>query len=135
MYRIPLLDPDALLLTPRWGELATPLQVVLLLVLCLAPVILIAWLYRYEMLLLPRSAAVSLLALRLVVLALLLGLVCLEPIYARTTIHEMEGRVLIAVDRSDSMKIAEPVVSRKLVIIRPAQCTKRRRDWARCSAR
>ena len=109
MFRIPLLDSDTvLLLTPRWSELGTLLQVGLLLLLCLVPVGLVVWLYRYELQLVKRGTALSLLLLRLVVLFLLLTLVCLQPVYARTTHEELAGRVIVAVDVSDSMDVRDP---------------------------
>ncbi len=108
MIRIPLPSPDThLLLSPRWGEIPLAAQV-LLLVLCLTPVALVVWLYRYEMRLIRRRVALALLALRLVVLALLLFLFCFQPVWAHETRHALPGRVLIAVDRSDSLSVADP---------------------------
>src|SRR4051794_31644567 len=109
MYRIPLFDPDrVLLLTPRWGEMPEFFQALLLLLICAVPLGLVVWLYRYELKLVARRAALSLLALRVVVLVLLLTLVCLEPTYARTEREELHGQVLVAVDVSDSMGVRDP---------------------------
>jgi hypothetical protein len=103
--RLPFFPDDArLLVHPVW----TGLQGGLLLLLCLVPLALIVWLYRYELRLVPRGAAVGLLSLRLVVLTLILFLICLQPIYARDREEGLPGRVLVAVDRSDSMEAADP---------------------------
>jgi hypothetical protein len=109
MFRIPLPSHDAaLLLIPRWGELAGPLQVALLLLIALVPVGLVLWLYRYELRLVARSSAAALLLLRLVVLFLLLFLVLLQPVVGRDVSTPLPGRVLVAVDRSDSIDVADP---------------------------
>ena len=56
MFRIPLPYPDtALLLSPRWGDLSLAAQFGALL-LCLAPPVLVVWLYRYEMHLVDRKS-------------------------------------------------------------------------------
>jgi hypothetical protein len=52
--------------------------------------------------------AFVLFALRFVVLSLVLGLVCLQPIYARDVRRDLPGKVLIAIDRSASMSITDP---------------------------
>ncbi|HBI41789.1 MAG TPA: hypothetical protein DDY78_02905, partial [Planctomycetales bacterium] len=101
-------DGSTLLLTPQWSGLPAALQVALLVAVCLVPFVLIAWLYRYEMQLVPRAAAVFLLSMRVLVLFLLLFLVCLQPVYAHSKTKELPGRVLVAVDRSDSMDVADP---------------------------
>jgi hypothetical protein len=101
-------EGSTLLLTPQWSNLPAALQVTLLLAVCLVPFVLIAWLYRYEMQLVPRTAAFFLLSMRVLVLFLLLFLVCLQPVYAHSKTKELPGRVLVAVDRSDSMDVADP---------------------------
>jgi hypothetical protein len=109
MLRIPLPFHDAaLLLIPRWGELAPPTQVGLLLLLCAVPVALVLFLYRYELRLVARSTAAALVGFRLLVLFLLLFLVLLQPVVGRDVATPLPGRVLIAVDRSDSMDVADP---------------------------
>jgi hypothetical protein len=101
-------DLGDLLLTPQWAGLHPALQTAILLAVCLVPLALILWLYRYELQLVTRLTATCLLGLRLTVLTLLLLLVCLQPIYARTKTDGLPGRILVAVDRSDSMEIADP---------------------------
>jgi hypothetical protein len=101
-------DLGEVLLTPQWIGLSPALQVLLIAVVCLVPLGLILWLYRYEMHLVSRLRASGLLALRLLVLVLILLLVCFQPIYARTSKSELPGRILVAVDCSDSMQIADP---------------------------
>jgi hypothetical protein len=109
MHRITLPGTDAsLLLSPRWGELSAFWQVALLVLLVAVPVALVVLLYRYELRLIKRGAAIGLLALRLVVLLLILFLLGLQPVYARTHTEELPGRVLIAVDRSDSTDVTDP---------------------------
>jgi hypothetical protein len=109
MYRIPLPSRDAsLLLSPRWGELHPAAQAALLLLAFFVPAALVLWLYRYEMRLVRRSAALALLGMRLGVLLALFTLFAVRPIAARSTFEELRGRVLVAVDRSGSMDVADP---------------------------
>src|SRR5262249_16307566 len=65
-------------------------------------------LYRYELRLVPRSAALVLLGLRVAVLALIVFLVGFQPVYARDVKFDLPGRILVAVDRSDSTDVADP---------------------------
>ncbi|HKI37960.1 MAG TPA: hypothetical protein VKA46_39260 [Gemmataceae bacterium] len=109
MHRIPFPGTDAsLLLSPRWGELSTFWQWTLLGLIVAVPLLLVVILYRYELRLIKPAAAVLLLGLRLVVLVLILFLLGLQPIYARTHTEELPGRVLVAVDRSDSTGVTDP---------------------------
>jgi hypothetical protein len=109
MLRIPWPNSDAsLLLTPRWGELAAYLQVSLLAALCLLPVLLILWLYTHELKLVSKVTATGLLMMRLTVLFLILFLVLLQPVAASEHTDKIPGRVLIAVDRSDSIGVTDP---------------------------
>src|SRR5205085_2708583 len=66
------------------------------------------WLCRYEMKLVARSTARVLLTLRVLALTLLVLLVGLQPVYARTAQEELPGRVILAVDVSDSMHVPDP---------------------------
>jgi hypothetical protein len=100
-------DLGDVLLTPQWGGLPPTLQTSLLSVVCLVPLALVLWLYRYEMRLVPRLMAIGLLCLRVTVLALLLILVTLQPIYGRTRTDSLPGYILVAVDRSESMDVAD----------------------------
>src|SRR5207248_5886716 len=93
---------------PRWSELSGAVQGMLLAVLCLAPAFLMILLYRYELKLVQRSTALGLLALRLAVLILLLFVLCLQPVVARMPVESIPGRVLVAIDRSDSMEARDP---------------------------
>jgi hypothetical protein len=109
MFRIPLPFNDSnLLLLPRWGELGTPLQVTLLALLALVPVLLVLWLYRFELHLVRRSTAVWLLTMRLLMVVLLWSVVGLQPIVAHFHTEELPGRVFVAVDRSLSMGVPDP---------------------------
>src|SRR5262245_6671028 len=109
MFTIPLPWPDAaLLLSPPWSALPLVVRWVLLIGVIVIPVFLLVTLYRYELRLVPRLTALSLLGLRLGVFVLVLGLVCLQPIYAHERRLDVPGRVLIAVDRSGSTDIRDP---------------------------
>src|SRR4051812_10999473 len=109
MFRISIPFVDSyFLVTPQWAGLHPALQWGLLALVCLVPLALVLWLYRYELKLVPTSTALGLLSLRLVALLLILGLVCLQPIYAFDRTTGLPGRVLVAVDRSDSMDVADP---------------------------
>src|SRR5437763_12653343 len=99
---LPLVDAD-LVLNPPWSGLHPGMQAGLLALLALVPLVLLVALYRYELRLVPSATALGLLVLRLAVLALLLSLVCLQPVFARDRTYGLPGRVLVAVDRSDSM--------------------------------
>ncbi|MFQ3593286.1 MAG: hypothetical protein SNJ82_08880, partial [Gemmataceae bacterium] len=72
------------------------------------PLLLLILLYRYELRLVSRPTAATLLTLRLLVLVLVLSLVCLQPVYAREVRYEQPGRVLVLVDRSASMDLPDP---------------------------
>jgi hypothetical protein len=105
-WKLPF-DLGDILLTPQGTGLNPVLQAVLLTALCLLPLALVLWLYRYEMQLVARKMAIGLLCLRVAILALLLTLVCLQPIYGRTRTDNVPGYVLVAVDRSASMDVAD----------------------------
>jgi hypothetical protein len=101
-------DLGDLLLTPPWPGLPPAARAALTAAVCLLPLALILWLYRSELRLVSRLTAGALLSLRLAVLVLILLLVCLQPVYARTRTHTLPGRVLVAVDCSESMHVADP---------------------------
>src|SRR5262249_12355503 len=109
MIRIPWFGPDDyLLLTPRWEDLGPAAQGVLLALVYLVPLALVLWLYRYEMRLVPRGRAFALLLLRLLVLLVPVTLVSLRPRLTHETHQELPGRVMVAVDLSDSMDLRDP---------------------------
>ncbi len=108
MYRVPLPFDSSLLLAPQWAGLSPVLQIGLLALLVLLPLVLIVTLYRYELKLVPPLAALLLLGLRIGVLTLLVFLVGLQPVYARDVTSNVPGRILVVVDRSDSMDVADP---------------------------
>src|SRR5205085_5842263 len=66
------------------------------------------WLYRYEMRLVAARTARTLLCLRVLAIVLLLMLVVLQHVYARITKEELPSRIIVAVDISDSMHVADP---------------------------
>jgi hypothetical protein len=101
-------DLGDLLLTPQWPGLPPGVRFGAIAIVCVVPLALVLWLYRWELRLVSRITALGLLGLRLVVLLLLLSLVCLQPVHARDKTFGQPGRVLVAVDRSDSMEVADP---------------------------
>jgi hypothetical protein len=105
-WKLPF-DQGNILLTPQWAGLHPVLQAVVAAAVCLTPVALVLWLYRYEMHLVTRVTALGLLCLRLSVLVLLLILVCLQPIYGRTRTESLLGYIHVAVDRSASMDVID----------------------------
>jgi len=70
--------------------------------------VLLIWLYRYELKLISRRFAFGLLGLRLAIFASIFAMLAFEPILARSLTEEVPGRVIIAIDRSDSMKVTDP---------------------------
>jgi hypothetical protein len=109
MVRIPLPFHDAaLLLIPRWGDLAPPAQLALHLLIVLVPLALVLSLYRYELRLVSRGTAAALLSFRVLAVTLVLFLVLLQPVESSEVRTPLPGRVLLAVDRSDSMDVADP---------------------------
>ncbi|QEL16214.1 hypothetical protein [Limnoglobus roseus] len=88
--------------------LSVPLRVFLTLLLLGLFSGLLVMLYRYETRLIRPRFAVALLTLRLISFALIFLTLSLEPVLARSVKEEVPGKVLIAVDRSDSMKVTDP---------------------------
>jgi hypothetical protein len=109
MIPIPLPVPDAsLLLSPPWPDWLPWVRWPVLATLVTVPLVLLVVLYRYELRLVSRWMAALLLGLRLLVVLLILGLVCLQPIVAREVRSDQPGRVLVVVDRSASMDLPDP---------------------------
>lgn len=108
MFTIPLPADASLLVSLPWSGLHPALQWPLLLAVVAAPLALLLRLYRYELRLVARGTAALLLGLRLAALAVILLLVCFQPIYARDRQREQPGLVLVAVDRSLSTDLADP---------------------------
>ena len=107
MFRIPLPFTDSsLLFTPLWSEWPLAAKAGAGLV-CVVPYLLVIWLYRYELKLVRRSAACGLLSLRLLLLLVLLCVVTLQPILAHDRTQYQPGHILVAVDRSESMNVAD----------------------------
>src|SRR5205823_1328696 len=98
---------STLSLTPRFADHSAFVQA-LLLAACFAPVVLVGWLYRTELRLVRRATAHVLLALRLVAVVLLVFLMVFQPVVGRTATETVPGRVLVALDRSESMDVADP---------------------------
>src|SRR5262249_44532273 len=107
MVRIdfPLTD-CTLLLQPRFAESSLAIQI-LGTILGLVPLVFMVWLYRCELRLVRASIARCLLGLRVAVVALILFLIGFQPVIARTVTTRVPGRVLIALDLSDSMNVTD----------------------------
>lgn len=74
----------------------------------LAPLALLVWLYRTELRLVSPFVARGLVALRLAAVAVILVVVCFRPAWRWHGAEEVRGRVIVAVDRSDSMSVTDP---------------------------
>ncbi len=108
MYRFTLPFTDvSLVLTPPLESLPAWLQLILAAIGFATTAGLLLWLYSYEVRLVRPATAIGLLGLRALVLALL-WLVVLQPVVSRPSSEKLTGRVLVALDRSDSMSIADP---------------------------
>ncbi len=103
-----LFGDRSLYLSFPWGHWPLGLRLFLFLLCVSVPVGLVVWLYRYETRIVRGRAAAALLSLRLGALALLLILGLLQPIIVRHTQEQLPGRVVVALDRSDSMDVTDP---------------------------
>ncbi|MCS7047547.1 MAG: VWA domain-containing protein, partial [Gemmataceae bacterium] len=109
MLRIPLHADDMVLtLAPPWPGWGLAAQVAVLAVMGLLPLALIVGLYRYELRLVARLTASLLLGLRSCGLLILWVLAGLHPVVGYVERHETPSRVLVAVDCSSSMAMADP---------------------------
>jgi hypothetical protein len=109
MFRIALPSEDSfLLLAPRWSGWGEFGQTAALAGLLFVPLMLMVALYRYEMTLVARRSAATLLLLRVVGLLVLWGLAGLQPTVAQVEHEETRSRVLVAIDVSASMDLADP---------------------------
>lgn len=99
---------------------AGPFGLAAAVLLAMAPVALVIWLYRTELRLVSPLVSRFLLALRLAAIATLLAVIFLRPAYRWTGTDSVRGRVVVAVDTSNSMAITDPQrpVSDKLRIAR-----------------
>src|SRR5260370_23332105 len=102
---LPNTDFD-LLLSPRWGD--SRAGVAVWRARAAVPLLLLFLLYSYELRLVRRLTATTLLGLRLGVLALVLGVVLLQPTLAPVGKEKVRPRVLLVVDRTGSMDAADP---------------------------
>src|SRR5260370_29518137 len=103
-HAIPLGFSREMVFSFHWTLLIAPVAVLLVL-----------FLYLYELQVVRWFKAIPLLLLRLTILFVLLTLVGFEPIFVHTTTEVLPGRVLIVVDRSDSTSVVDkqrPVVEK-----------------------
>src|SRR5262245_17739610 len=96
-----------LLLTPRLGGMSRYTQLAILILILAVLLFLLFRLYRHELKVIPRRFAILLLGLRLALVASLFLVIGLKPALARTISETVPSKVLVAVDRSDSMSIAD----------------------------
>ncbi len=109
MFRINLPNSDGyLLLMPQLGELPRWGQAFVLALAAGLLLFLIFRLYRYELQYVPKRYARSLLGLRLLIVGVVFTVAGLKPSIRHLTREVIPAHVLIAVDRSDSMSIADP---------------------------
>ncbi len=112
-----------LLLTSRFGEWEAPWAAVVVGGIAGVLLLLLLWLYLYEMRLVQPLTAVSLFVFRLLVVALLFFVVVWQPTLARSEVEEIRHKVLVAIDYSDSMDFPDPQRTplEKLLLARPLQ--------------
>lgn len=105
---IPLLPSDgSLRFALPWPGTSQPLQLLLLAAVLLAAFAIALRIYRMELRQLPRRAARLLLALRLLTAFAILGILFTDPALVRSRTETIPGRIIVAIDTSDSMRIAD----------------------------
>ncbi len=92
---------------PRFSSLGLLWQIVTIALFLCVPCLLLVWLYIYEMRLVKRITAVTLLTLRLLGVFLLWSLVMWQPSLAKVEDEEQPTRVLVALDFSASMDLTD----------------------------
>ncbi len=109
MFRIDLFFSDGyLLLAPRFFDFSRVWQTIFLGAI-LGGILFLIWrIYRYEMRFIRKGAAAGLFALRCAVVALIFVMVFFRPTVRYTSTRTIQSRIVIAVDRSDSMSITDP---------------------------
>ena len=114
---LPFTDATLRLSLPFPGY-APGLRILLALAVFFAFVGVLFWLYRAELKLISRRFAVALFGFRVAMILALFLTLMLDPILARSLKEEVPGRVLVAVDRSDSMRVTDPnrPLAEKLVV-------------------
>lgn len=106
---LPLLGLDGpLTLTPRWGDESNPLPLLGIGLALLLAWGLVFWLFRWEARLIRLRAAVALLSLRVLLLTCLWFVAFFQPQIAPAVPDVPKERVLIALDLSESMDLADP---------------------------
>ena len=109
MFRLDLFFSDGtLLLTPRFFDGSRIWQTIFLSGI-LALILFMIWqIYRFELQFIRKSAARFLLVLRCLIIALVFVVTFFRPMVRHTTTQVIPSRIVIAVDRSDSMSITDP---------------------------
>jgi hypothetical protein len=92
---------------PRWSG-ASPFWQLAGWLICLVPLVLVTLLYRAELNLVRPVTARLLLGVRLASVAAVVLIVAFQPVIQTTRIENVRGKVVMAVDRSGSMAIADP---------------------------
>lgn len=87
---------------PQWARVSVVLLGAAVLV------VLLGLLYRREVRLVSRRLALLLMALRLTAVAVIFLTLAADPAVVAVTSREVPGRVLVAVDTSDSLRVADP---------------------------
>lgn len=140
MFRIDLPFTEAhLLLTPRLGGMSRYMQIIILLLILAVLLYLIFRLYRHELRVVPTRFARVLLALRLALVTTLFLVIGLKPAVAHTVTETVPSKVLVALDRSDSMGVADPQrsqlekleLARGLKLVRDIESDSTLESWIR----
>jgi len=86
----------------------------------------IFFLSRFEMRFVPRRVAIPLLALRWTLATVMLGLLLFDPRQTEIGRERIPGRILIAVDTSDSMRVTDPQrsLAEKLALAKKLEWTR-----------
>jgi hypothetical protein len=95
-------------LTPPTGLWPSALGLTLGTLAVAVAVYFMVWLYRHETRVVRRRVAVALLVLRSAAVLIVLLTLTFDPVFMRTTTEPVPGRVLVAFDTSDSMRVTDP---------------------------
>lgn len=108
MFRIDFFSDGYLLLTPRFLGSSRIWQTIFLGLILLSVLFVIWRIYRYELKFITRGGAVSLFALRCLIFTTIFVIALFRPIMRYTSTQVIPSRIIVAVDRSDSMSITDP---------------------------
>lgn len=109
MFAVSLPGSDSSLeFTAPFGGLSPTVRTLTVLGLFALGILLIVRLYRSESRRISHRIAVSLLVLRSLAFILVLATLLFEPVLTKTVREEVPGKVVVALDTSDSMRVSDP---------------------------